>query len=343
VGSSKKTGTGGRFVLDVNSALIVLGSALFFVLLFRLDPAEISRQLRLAGWAVAPAFGLFVLNLIASTMAWRETIEPGSHGVRVPFFPLFAAFWTGHSIEGVGIATGGEIAKGSLLAKRVPGEEAVSALVIYGFLNAAVTVISATVGPAVALLVFDLPSDIVGVLFAVSTSLALAMLALRWALHRGMADIAVRIADRFRFARGNDLLRFERRARLVEKRFRQFRVERPLAFRRALAWCSLAKLLQVAEAWLLIYACLPDSNLLWLLVVALVGRSATLLIGWVTAFVPGRIGVAEGGAAALFELLGIGAGVGLTFALLRRVRRMVVIPIGFVISAGSALRGRATA
>jgi hypothetical protein len=340
VSSSRKAGHAGSFALDLNSALAVLGSALFVALLFRLDPVEISRQLQLAGWAVAPAFGLFVLNLVASTLAWRETIEPGSHGARVPFFPLFAAFWSGHSIEGVGIATGGEVTKGSMLARQVPGEEAVAALVIYGLLNATVTIATAVIGPAIALLVFDLPSDVVGVLFAVSASLALAMLALRCMLHRGMADAAIRIAERFGLARGTKLLRFEVRARLVEKRFHEFHSERPGAFRRALAWCSLAKLLQIVETWLLIYACLPDRSLLWLLVVALVGRSATLLIGWITAFVPGRIGVAEGGAAALFELLGIGAGVGMTFAILRRVRRLVVIPIGLVISVGSTLRAR---
>ena len=319
----------------------VFGFALFAALLLRLDPAAIGERLHDAGWAVFPAFVLFVLNLCASTMAWRETVEPGDHARRVAFFPLLGAFWSGHAIDGVGVVTTGEVVKGALLARRVPAEESAAALVIYGFINAAVTVAATAIGPAIALFAFDLPADVVGSIFAVSALLVAGVFGLRCMLHRGAADSVVGLLERLPFARGVDLERFEERARLVDRRFQEFRTRHPAAFLRAVAWCSVAKVLQVCEAWILICAVLPDRSAAWLFVVALVSRSATLLIGWFAAFVPGRIGVAEGGAAALFDLLGIGAGAGLSFAILRRVRRVLVIFVGLVVSAGVAVRDRA--
>lgn len=332
-----------RATADLNLIFVVLGVGLFAFLVFSLDPVVIGEQLRRAGWAVPPAFLLFVLNLCASTMAWRETIEPGEHGRRIPFVPLLGAFWSGHSIEGVGIATGGEFVKGTLLARRIPAEEAVAALIIYAFLNAVVTVGAAMIGPAIALFAFDLPRDVVVGILLASTLVAGTILAIWRMLQRGPADSIIRIVRRSPFTRNVDFERFERRARLVGRRVHEFRKERPAAFRRTILWCSTAKVLQVIEAWVLIYACLPDRNLEWLLVVALVSRSATLLINWLGAFVPGKIGVAEGGAAALFEVLGIGAGAGLSFSILRRARRVLVILVGLVISTAVAVRDRVQA
>ncbi len=329
-----------RRIPSLNLVFLVLGIALFVLLILKLDPHEVGQQLKRAGWALVPAFIAYTLNLCASTMAWREAIQPGAHGRRIPFGPLLAAFWAGHAINGVGIGGIGEVFKGTLLARRIPAEESVAALVIYNYMNGMVTIAFAVIAPAIALFAFDLPRDVVAGVFGLALLFLLGILLLRTMLRRGMVGRLMRSMKRLPFMRQIDAEKLEERGRVIDERFAEFRARRPASFRRIVAWFAVSRLMQVAETWVMIYAFLPDRDPWWLLAVALVSRSLTHLVAWATAFVPARVGTAEGGTAALFELLGIGANVGLSFAILRRIRRLLGIAVGFIILGGMTLKER---
>src|SRR5262249_12643119 len=56
-------------------------------------------------------------------------------------------------------------------------------------------------------------------------------------------------------------------------------------------------------------------------------------IAFATFFIPGQLGVAEGGAVATFIALGLSAATGLSFSLVRRVREVTWIGIGLLLLA----------
>jgi uncharacterized membrane protein YbhN (UPF0104 family) len=74
--------------------------------------------------------------------------------------------------------------------------------------------------------------------------------------------------------------------------------------------------------------------------------SAGVLIAWISTIVPMGLGIAEGGNAALFTLIGAPAALGLALALARRVNQVVFAAIGFFVLAadrvGTHVHGRIT-
>jgi uncharacterized membrane protein YbhN (UPF0104 family) len=66
-------------------------------------------------------------------------------------------------------------------------------------------------------------------------------------------------------------------------------------------------------------------------------------VRFVTFFLPGSLGVLEGANAAAFEALGLGAGAGLAFIVLRRGRQVIWTALGLAAIGVARLRAPATA
>lgn len=341
----------GRLGRAFNVLVVLLGVGLFVGLLLGLDTRAIVEQLARSGWVILPAFPIYVANLLCSVMAWRECIEPGAgrgaggeHGRRVRVSTLLKAFWAGHAVNGVGVAAMGEVVKGNLLARELKGEEALASLVIHGYLNGLSIVALTVFGPAVCLLWIDLPSDVVGAIFGVTSLFCLVFLGLRVLLRRGVAVAVLGRVAKLPVVDESKVLKLEAKAAFVDERVRRFRQERPASLRRAVAWSFGARALQTLEVWVLLLGlapateALPADDPLTLLLLALLTHSTAQIIRWAAAFVPARVGVAEGGMAALFRMLGLGTEVGLSLAILRRVRRMLGFGIGLAIAAAAEAR-----
>lgn len=322
----------------INVVSLLLGIALFVGLVLGMDTRAVGDQLTLAGWTLLPAFPLFVLNLASSTMAWRETIQPGEHGHRARFGTLLAAFWAGHAINGVGITAVGEVIKGNMMARAVKGDEVVASLVIYGFLNAAVQVAFTVVAPAICLIWLELPTDVVAGIFGLSAAFGMVLFGVRWLLRRGMAGRLLSALQRLPFVELRNVEKLEAQAALVDSRVREYRTNRPASYRRAIAWSALSRVFQTLEVLAILYGLFPDKAFAWLFLLALLAQATNQLVGWLGAFVPGRVGVAEGGSTLLFELLGLGPVLGLSLGILRRIRRVLGIAVGLVIAAVVEMR-----
>jgi uncharacterized protein (TIRG00374 family) len=314
-----------------NAVFLALGLALLVVVLVRMDASEVWDHVVDAGWFLVPAFGAYLGSLLASTLAWGRLFPPGH---RARFRTLFSAFWAGHGMNMVapGGATG-VVLKGTLLAREVDGEEVTASLVTYSYFDA-VSMISFTVlGPLLCLFWFDVPTRVVAVLAATSGFFAVAALGLRVLLRRGLVAQAVRTFGRVPWLRPRNLERLQARAMRVDERVRAFRQAQPADFRATVLYMVAVRMFQVLEAWFLLLPLIPDETAGELLLLALLTQAASQLINWVGAFIPGRVGVAEGGIALLFELLGIGSVVGLAFALLRRGRKILGAAVGLTIGA----------
>lgn len=315
----------------LNGLFLALGLALLVVVLVRMDAAVVWRHVRDAGWVLLPAFGAYVVSLVLSVLAWRRLFPP-AHRARLR--TLLTVFWTGHAVNMVtpGGATG-TVLKGTLLAREVDGEEVTASLVTYSYFDALTMIVTTVIGPVLCLLWFDVPTRVVAMLAGASAILAVGALGLRALLRRGLVGQVVRTFGRLPLLRPRNLERAEARAMRVDERVRAFRQARPRDLRAAILLMAGVRAAQVLEAWFLLVPLMPEQNAGELLLLALLTQSASQLIQWLAAFVPGRIGVAEGGIALLFELLGFGSVPGLAFGLLRRARKVLSTIIGLAMGA----------
>jgi uncharacterized protein (TIRG00374 family) len=327
-----------RFGKAFNWLFLLAGIGLFALLLIRLDLDAVVAHLLRAGWMIAPALLAYVVSLAFSTLVWMQAIEPQPENPG--FGHVFAAFWAGHAVNGVTPGAAGDVFRGTLLARRVAGEEVVASLVVYNYLMAVMMLVTTVAGPLVCLMWLDLPVRVIGGLLALAAVVALLMAGITLLLRRGLAGWLVRHAGRLPGLRRRDLGRLEHRALRVDERIRAFRHRRPAAFRRALAYALVVRVAMVAELWLFLLALLPRYGSGWLFLLALLTQSTTQIVSLAAAFIPGRIGALEAAAALLFKLVGLDPAVGLAAAILRRARKLLGIAVGLLIGAGFALVAR---
>jgi hypothetical protein len=125
-----------------------------------------------------------------------------------------------------------------------------------------------------------------------------------------------------------------RSAEQVERRIRSFRERQPRAARKIVALECVAQTVTLVEVAAVCWAVGIHSSLVQALTIEAAGRVTKVFGAWV----PGRIGVDEGGAAASFALLGFSPAVGLMLALARRVRDLVWCSAGVLWTAGASDR-----
>lgn len=329
----------GRTARAFNAFFLILGVALLVLLVARLDTEQVGRQMADAGWMLLLAFAAYVGTLVFSTLAWHQLIDPSASTARFP--QLFGAFWAGHAINGITPGGGlGEVLKGTILGKRMEGEEIVASIVVYTYLTGILVVAFTALGPLLCLLLLDLPTAVIGVLVGLTAVMCAAMILVRVMLRRGLAAQIIRGLQKLPFIRIADPEALARRAEEVDRRVRRRRQLRPVAFAWAMVFLVVVRVLQALEVWVLLLALLPDRNPGWVLLLAMLAKSATQIIAWSTAFVPGRVGVLEGGSALLFKLIGLDPTTGLSMEILRRVRKVGGIAVGLVLGAVLEWRAR---
>ncbi len=130
-----------------------------------------------------------------------------------------------------------------------------------------------------------------------------------------------------------------RSAEQVESRIRSFRERQPQAAGKVVAMECAAQTVTLLEVAAVCWAVGIQSSLFQALTIEAAGRVTKVLGVWV----PGRIGMDEGGAAASFALLGFSPAVGLMLALARRVRDLIWCSAGILWTAGSQRRAPAPA
>ncbi len=123
-------------------------------------------------------------------------------------------------------------------------------------------------------------------------------------------------------------------AELAENRIRSFRARRPQAAASVLALDSVAQLVTLAEVAAVLWVVGIRASVLEVLAIEAAGRVVKVVAAWI----PGRIGADEGGAAGSFALLGMPPAAGLMLAVARRVRDVILCAAGIALAAGAGTR-----
>jgi hypothetical protein len=283
------------------------------VLVWRIGLGQIAAQLRDLRLALPVILVASLLRLLLQTRAWRMALS--AEGIAVPQSRLVAVRLASQA-AGYLVALGpvlSEPAKIALL--RNPGGAAAAAPATL-FETGAYwfnTVILGLAGVCAGMFLIGNSTAVWGA--AALFGVALALLAAR----RRLLSPLVRAA-------GPRAPGWLRSAGIVEQRIRSFRDRHPRVAGEVLALDAIAQLLTLAEVAAVLWAAGARISLLDLLVLEAAGRLVKIVGAWI----PGRIGADEGGAAASFTLLGFPAAAGLMLVLARRVRDLLWCGAGIV-------------
>jgi uncharacterized protein (TIRG00374 family) len=234
----------------------------------------------------------------------------------------------------------GEATKVGLLSQRCPTRRIVAAVMYVGLIGVTLSFGFVAVGSAVTAFWFDMPklamiACLVGSVVAAGIAIGIIVL-----IRRGMLSTLSNVLARMHIISKQRREKWNKTLNEVDTRLRG---QDDGAYRRkAIACVVTSHLLQKGLAYFTImsagYVMSPGQFLALL--------SAGVLISWISTIVPMGLGIAEGGNAALFTLIGAPAALGLALALARRVNQVVFASVGFIVLAadrvGSHVRGRIT-
>jgi putative ABC transport system permease protein len=279
-------------------------------------------------------FGFFFVLAISGMRHVLRTIAmsaavPAEHR-RFNFFQAFAARLGGEAISFLTF-TGpllGEATKVALLRRRVPLTYGVPALVVDNLLYNLSVVFFILSGACVMLFTYHLPPLVSDTLIAIAVMAALGILAAGLAARRRIM-LLTWVIDQMARLRLSPKVILKRRQHIyhIESKVYDFYKHHPGVFFGMVACNLLAHVSSVLE----VYVTLRMLGFTPHVAQAYIIESLTKVINFVFAFVPGTIGVYEGGTEIVLQTLGFVAATGVALALVRKAGTIVWTSIGLLI------------
>lgn len=312
----------------VRLLLLVFGLSVVAVLVWRAGPRFVWALLVTTGWSFVAVVGIYAVQVgVRAAALWRTLL-----GGQVRFADVLRIRLAGEAVGRLTF-TGpflAEPAKGWLLTRRgLTAADAFGAIVTEYLLYTVVSSWLAIVALSLLLARGTLPLRVQSIV-AVVIALTIAFLAaFAFAAVTGIGLI-VPILGGSRVVIG--ARRAERAARAftaVEEAIIRFLHDHRGRLTEVLAIETVAHLLLVLEIWVVLLALGAQHS--WKEPLIIEGGVKFVTIAF--AFIPGQFGALEGAYALLAGAIGLSAAVGLTVALLRRVRDLIIAAAGVVVSA----------
>lgn len=262
------------------------------------------------------------------TIAMRAAV-PAEHR-RINFFQAFTARLGGEAISFLTF-TGpllGEATKVALLRKRVPLTYGVPALVVDNLLYNFSVVFFILSGACVMLFTYSLPAPVYYTLLSIAAIAALGIVAAALAARRRVM-LLTWLLDQMARLRLSPKVILKRRQHInhIESKVYDFYKHHPGVFFGMIICNLMAHVSSVVE----VYVTLRMLGFAPQVPQAYIIESLTKVINFVFAFVPGTIGVYEGGTEVVLQSLGFAAATGVALALVRKAGTIFWTSIGLLI------------
>jgi len=315
--------------------LMVPGLGLLVFLLARIGVRAAIQEASHIGWMFAVVFLLGGVPHILRTLSWERLLqlEEGGPG----FWRLFAWWMGGEAISHLSFSWSGEAYRVVIPRQHIPVARGAVAQAMNRVIYSLCSLLVAAVGLGMGLAALDLPAGlqatILRVLMVVGGVLLTGYVAVRLTVRRWQR----RSAKGATFPAPYGESRIRRALRELRVNLEEISSQRPRDFAFLLAINLLVALVGVAEVWLILYAL--GSPVGWQ--EALFIEGFLKLLSGLAYFVPGNIGVAEGGIVLILSLLRVTATAGLALALVRRARALAWVAVGCVVllALGTGFRG----
>lgn len=299
---------------------LAIGLAMLAILVWHNDPASLFASIRQLSWRllIVVAFPFALVNLL-DTLGWRFAFRRDG----VPIRTLFSARLAGEAfnLTTPTASVGGEAVKAWLVRRHVGYDESFPAVIVAKTTITIAQGLLLLVGLACAWRLLPHDSQLLRVM---AWLLALEVLAVAAFV---LAQVSGAMGGGGRaLARVPWLAHLAARLGRVGDSLAQFYRTEPARLALSILFHFLGWLLGALEAWLIL-------NLLGVevsLVTATLIEAFSTGIRFATFMVPASLGALEGGHVAVFAALGLGASVGMSFSLVRRLREATWIGVGLL-------------
>jgi putative ABC transport system permease protein len=318
-----------RSFVWLQTLAFILGLGLLIYVINRVGVQPLFDALLRIGFGFFVIVGLNGLRHVLRTVAMRAAVPPEHR--RISFRNAFAARLGGEAISFLTF-TGpllGEATKVALLRKRVPLTYGVPALIVDNLLYNLSVVFFILSGAIVMLLRYPLPPGVYLVLIIIAAVAALGILIAAIAAKRRVM-LLTWLIDRLGELRLSPKVILKRRHHIyhLESKVYDFYKHHPGAFFLMIACNLLAHVSSVVEVFL----ALKMLGFHPQVAQAYIIESLTKVINFAFAFVPGTIGVYEGGTEVILQKgLGFTPAAGLALALVRKAAIVVWTSIGLLV------------
>ncbi|HKR22720.1 MAG TPA: lysylphosphatidylglycerol synthase domain-containing protein [Pyrinomonadaceae bacterium] len=324
-----------RSLIWLQSLAFLLGLGLLIYVINRVGVQPLFDALLRIGFGFFVIIGLSGLRHVLRTIAMRAAVPAEFR--KISFRNAFAARLGGEAISFLTF-TGpllGEATKVALLRKRVPLTYGVPALVVDNLIYNLSVVFFILTGAVVMLTRYPLPPQVYIVLVAIAVIAALGILIAAFAAKRRVM-LLTWIIDRMAQLRLSPKVILKRRHSIyhLESKVYDFYKHHPGAFFLMILCNLLAHVASVVEVYLALQMLGFETQVAQAYII----ESLTKVINAVFAFVPGTIGVYEGGTEVILQKgLGFEPAAGLALALVRKAAIVSWTTVGLLVLTWRAL------
>jgi uncharacterized protein (TIRG00374 family) len=306
--------------------LLGVGLGLLGALLWSLDLATVKMYMRQMGWAFPLVFLPYIAVYLCDTLGWWFAFGPSR---TIPFHALFFTRMAGESVNNLTpfAYLGGEPVKAHLLTRfRIPMVEGMAVVILAKLLMTVAQFLFVVLGALLAMSHLVARPDILWSLLVVVAGVGLLLAGLMRGLQVGLFTQLFRVLGRWQLTPAL-LDRWRDRLLHLDATILRCYRRHPRYLGVSLLWHCLGWLVGCLEVLAIFYALglpLPLAEAVAIEALASVAKGLAF-------FIPGSLGVQEGGNVLIFALFGFPPALGLTFSLVRRLRELLWISLGLLV------------
>jgi hypothetical protein len=311
-------------VKKFHAVSISLGVALLILLVWKIGPRALWRDLAFLGWGLIPFILLEGMVNVFHTLGWRYCLSESHRSL--PFARLFAIRLAGGSINYfTPTATlGGEVVKGTLLFLDHRGPEAATGVIIGKLSYSMAQLLFVVLGSIVVQSRIHLPAGASTALYAGSILLGTGIVGFLIVQKRGKLGTVLRWAVARRLG-GRRLENAAQHVTEVDRGLKHFYEEYPLALPLSMFWHGIGLVCSIVKTWYFLVFMTGGSFFM--------AAEIWFLATWfdlLTFAVPLGIGVQEGIRVLAFKTLGFSMSLGLTYGVALRLEQIFWAGIGLL-------------
>jgi uncharacterized protein (TIRG00374 family) len=305
----------------------LVGATLVGLMIWKAGPSTLWAGLRSSAWVIAALIPLWAAVYLLNAVAWRMLTSEGGAAISLPRALLMTVVAFAVNYSTPLLSFGGEPLKVVAATRALGRPRAVGSIVAFRLLHALAHVLCFLIALIPAAVLLPRTPLSLALLLVIGAALVLITVFLFSRHREGLALHALHLLRRLPLLK-RIAVRLEPRAAVlheIDSHVTSIYKSNPRRFYGALGFEVVARLLSLAEYWVILYGMGLGVDPWRAFVVA---SFASLVVNALI-FVPFELGTKEGAVFFMFAWLGIAPALGLAAALLSRLRELIWIAIGW--------------
>jgi glycosyltransferase 2 family protein len=303
-----------------------LGLGLLIVLVTQIDLEKVKTYLHTMGWAFPLIFLPYVVVYCCDTLGWKFAFGPS---LAVPFHTLFLTRVGGEAINNITpfAYLGGEPVKAHVLTRfQIPIIHGMAASIIAKLLISISQFLFVILGGMLALSYLVTHPEVLWPLVAITFLAGAFLTGLSYGLRVGLFSILFGVLDHWRLT-PSFMERWREQLRQLDETIGGFARRHPSYLMLSLGLHFMGWVLGSLEVVAIFYAVgIPIR-----IAEAIAIEALASVVKAVAFFIPGSLGIQDGGNVLLLAVFGYPSSFGLTFSLVRRMRELLWIGMGLLV------------